>query len=90
MAHDTGCGLAQPIDERRELPVKLEIRQGGHLLAQVQEAADDVESVERALERKVCVDAVENLGQGIQDVEPLAPGERGHRGTHGALHGTHW
>ena len=53
--------------------MELQIAQRGHLLAQVLEGPHDVESIERPLEREMGVDPVEHLGQGVDDVEALAP-----------------
>jgi hypothetical protein len=56
-----------------KLPMELKIRHRGGLLPQMLKAPYHVESVERALERQVGVDAVKDLRERIEDVQTLTP-----------------
>ena len=58
--------------------MELQIIQCWHLLSQVFEGADHIESVQCAFEGQVCIDSIQRLHPGIQNVEAFSPCQLAH------------
>jgi hypothetical protein len=65
--------VAQAVQKQGQFAMELKVRHCRRLLPQMLETSHDVHPVQRALEWQMRIDAIHDLTEGIQNIQPFTP-----------------